>query len=453
MKKLLLVDDDNDQLDSMVFMIQAHSPDQAVETYNPIEQGMPGDDFNWGDYRLQLVDYHLGEITAFDWMGLYRGKHGVPPVIVVTRDGDERLAVKALKLGAKDYFNVSNSDAQALHGVIAEALDSTEVADHVDDFDPDATTKSPWVDLVGGIVDWPTLDGQDRFWRDVTDRDVSDNWPFSVDDVVAGKASIDSYMVNGYIGRGGMATVFKARHPEHNELVVLKILHAEVDQDDKIMVRFMQEFDFIKRLEHPHIIKVYNQGYADGHGFIAMEYVPGGDLKKQIRRGVSRNRALKYAMQIASALHCLHESSLLHRDLKPENVLIRDSENIVLADFGVAKQLSKPAHELTLTQTGMVVGTLRYSSPEQIQAKSLDNRSDQYSLGLILYEMLAGQVPFPGRNPVEVSIKHVSEDPPPLPEEFRDVQPLMDRLLAKKPEDRFDSTAEVETLLGDLLNE
>jgi serine/threonine-protein kinase PpkA len=153
--------------------------------------------------------------------------------------------------------------------------------------------------------------------------------------------------------------------------------------------------------------------------------------------------AIQYAIQIASALDVLHQHGVLHRDLKPANVLFRDEQTAVLADFGLAKHLTRRQDEMALTRTGMVVGTLNYSSPEQISAQKVDHRSDQYSLGLVLYEMLVGMRAFIGKTPVEIAIKHTSEPAPRLPDKLAYLQPLMDRLLAKQAGERYETTADV----------
>jgi len=294
----------------------------------------------------------------------------------------------------------------------------------------------------------PTPAERKLLHSDTADIDPAENWPFTLDDVFDGRAMIGNYRINGYIGKGGMATVFKAFHQGQVEQLALKLLHGKVTDDEVMLNRFIQEFTIIERIEHPNIIKVYGQGFSNAHAYIVMEYLPHGNLKKKIRYGIDSELAITYAVQIASALAELHQFDVLHRDLKPENVLFRNDNTAVLADFGIAKSLSRKATGATLTKTGMVIGTLSYASPEQILAvKNLTHQSDQYSLGLILYEMLVGKSAFSGKTPVEVAIKHVEERPPELPEKLSHIQPIMNRLLAKRAMDRYTTSNElVETL-------
>jgi serine/threonine-protein kinase PpkA len=182
-----------------------------------------------------------------------------------------------------------------------------------------------------------------------------------------------------------------------------------------------------------------------------MEYFPGGDLKQQIERGIERTRVVRYAAQIAAALNAAHEHDILHRDLKPSNVLIREDGTLALLDFGIAKLMAEDKSDLT--QAGFVVGTSHYISPEQALGKQLDARSDLYALGVMLYEMLEGHRPYTGDSTIEIMQQHVRGPVPQLSARDDPLNPLIGKLMAKEPGERFNSGAEVIQALADAIPE
>ena len=224
--------------------------------------------------------------------------------------------------------------------------------------------------------------------------------------------------------------------------VVLKVLRQVPDFSDGIGAfdRFLQEYEMIADLDHPNIVKIYDLGVSDDHAHIAMEYLPGGDLKQKIERGITQQDAVRYTKQIAGALSRLHSLGILHRDLKPGNIMLRENGDIALIDFGLAKRMRL---EQEITGSGEIFGTPYYMSPEQGHANDVDERSDVYSLGIILYEMLTGEKPFTGDNAMGIIFKHSEAPVPVLPHRLGQYQALINLLLAKKPQDRLQSAAEV----------
>ena len=198
--------------------------------------------------------------------------------------------------------------------------------------------------------------------------------------------------------------------------------------------RFLQEYEIAQRIDSPAVVRFYDLGVSDEHAWLVMEYFALGDLRRRIRRGVSPREALRFAVAIARALAAVHAAGVLHRDLKPGNVMLREDGSIALIDFGLSKDA---ALALDITGTGTIFGTPHYMSPEQGHAEALDARSDLYSLGVILFEMLTGEKPYRADNPMAIVYKHRKEPLPQLPTQLAEVQPVLERLLAKLPAERY----------------
>lgn len=248
------------------------------------------------------------------------------------------------------------------------------------------------------------------------------------------------YRLTRKIGSGGMTEVYLAEREVDGLSVVLKVLDASGKQASEHLSRFIQEYALLSRIEHPNVVRIYDQGFTDDHAFIAMEYFPRGDLRSEIGAGLPRRRALEVVMQVARALAAIHERGIIHRDLKPENIMRRADETVALADFGIAKS-TLAADNIGFTQTrhGDVVGTPYYLSPEQAAGHEITPLSDLYSLGVLLWEMLAGERPFRAESLEELLARHLNAPTPPLPAEHRGLQPVVDRLMAKRPQDRYPS--------------
>jgi serine/threonine-protein kinase len=254
----------------------------------------------------------------------------------------------------------------------------------------------------------------------------------------------DRYEVHSRIGRGGMADVFLARDRLLDRPVAVKVLFPEYATDPSFVERFRREAQSAANLNHPNVVGVYDWGRQGGTYFIVMEYVNGRTLADLLRADgpLGAQRAAEIAADVASALGFAHRSGVVHRDVKPANILIATSGAVKVADFGIARALNS-ATEQDLTQAGAVMGTATYFSPEQAQGATPDPRSDLYSLGIVMYEMLAGRPPFTGDNPVAIAYRQVHDQPRPLsqvqPNVPRPYEAITTKLLAKNPADRYPS--------------
>ncbi len=289
--------------------------------------------------------------------------------------------------------------------------------------------------------------------------------------LLIGRTLGQKYTIEALVGTGGMGCVYRARQVVLDKVVAIKVLHRELADEPRFIARFEREALSASRLDHPNSLRVLDFGSDDGLLYIVMEYVAADDLLTLMNREwpLSDERIACILSQVLAALGVAHDLGIVHRDLKPENILVVSGTDddglpadvVKVCDFGVAK--IEPRAEVTstsfvrrLTVEGLAIGTPDYMSPEQARGESVDGRSDLYSIGVVLYHLLAGRAPFVADSPLGVALQHVSDDPVP-PSRHRDVHPSLEavclRALAKRPEDRFQSAREMRRALRGAIDE
>jgi serine/threonine-protein kinase len=267
----------------------------------------------------------------------------------------------------------------------------------------------------------------------------------AVSDTLIGTLFDGRYRVIRKLGAGGMANVYLAEDQELGRRVAIKILNDRHANDEQFVERFRREAKNAAALSHPNVVSIYDRGDAEGTYYIAMEYLDGRSLKELIvsRGPAPVNVSIEYARQILSALRFAHRHGIVHRDIKPHNVLVDAEGRVKVTDFGIAR-----AGASQMTEAGSIVGTAQYLSPEQARGAPVDQRSDLYSLGIVLYELLTGTVPFSGDTPVEIAMKHLSQTPEPpsakRPGLPRELDYVVMRALAKDPDDRYQNADEMD---------
>jgi serine/threonine-protein kinase PpkA len=261
---------------------------------------------------------------------------------------------------------------------------------------------------------------------------------------------IPGYRIKKLLGRGGMANVYLGVQENLSRMVAIKILIPGMFQNRRVSKRFLKEARTLSRLLHPNIVTIHDVGQVNNSHYIVMEYLQ-ESLKEKVKkkRKIPPDEAFHLVLQIADALYYAHEKGIIHRDIKPENILFRKDGTPVVLDFGIAKAMDS---KTKLTKTGMSIGTPQYMSPEQCNAQKLDGRSDIYSLGVVLYEMLTGKLPYTAKDTLGVVMQHLRDPVPKLPRDLKKYQLIIDKMMAKNKRSRVRSREGLNQIIKKLLN-
>jgi serine/threonine protein kinase len=403
--RLLLIDADPRYRSLLRHHISCDWPDVDLVSYNPRVRGPLTPGFLAQGYSAVLLDHAWKGGSGLDWLRDFHAREGFAPVIFLSRDDDSPDAVEARELGAYAVIGKAKIKHTRLNDAIRSAADSQ------------AKAQSRW-----------RMSPEARLAQDF-----------------AG-CRLKAYRRIDHIAKGSVSDLFLAESADIGGVVVLKVTPAIRKESgiDQSMERFLQEFEMLREIRHPNIVRIHDLGVTDDHLFLAMEHFARGDLRKRMSEGLTARQSLACARDLAYALEAIHEVGIFHRDLKPGNVMLRDDGSIALIDFGLAKHV---ALKMEVTDKGLIFGTPHYMSPEQGHGEPIDARSDLYSLGVVLFEMLAREKPFQSENPMAIIYKHRKSPIPPLPQAVAMFQPLVSRLLGKTPDERYpDAAAAVEAI-------
>ena len=389
--RVLIIDDDEDLRNLLAHYIRGRWPDAVVDGYDPLSHDVPGPSFPLSSYDVLILDYMLGRGDGLEWLQALKRRTDCPKVLFLTGAGNEIIAVRAMKAGADDYQRKQEMTREKLltsiRDLTAGALERTA--------SPEIAAR---------------LEGQSL-------RD---------------KVHIPGIRVLHMIGEGGTARVYLASRESDDEPLVVKILRPEITKDRKALDRFMEEYAIVAR--------IHGHGNSGTHAYLVMEFFEGGDLNRRLAaKPLAPEEALHLFRDLMFALGEIHEKGILHRDLKPQNLMFREDGSLAVVDFGIAKDIAA----VDRTGHGEILGTPRYMSPEQVQGRVLDLRTDIYSAGVLLYQMLVGKHLFDGETAVEVALHHLNTPPPPLPDSLSRYQRLIDKLVEKDRDARFRNADEV----------
>jgi serine/threonine protein kinase len=397
----MIIDEQADFRSLLMHHVTTHWPDAIISAYDPTAAGHLPDEFGGaGNDVILLGSSHGEDRDGVEVLARFVQRRNFPPVIYFGTADDER---EAADLHPDAHFMRDHLNHDSLIIGVSEVLLANQRI---------TSTGSMLVgDLRTGIH--PLIKGY-RFMRK--------------------------------LGSTEHSGVYLAERESTHLQVVLKVLRQMPEHGDSIGAfdRFLQEYETIAEMDHPNIVRIYDLGVADDHAHIAMEYLDGGDLRNKIEAGASVREAVKYLRQIASALAAVHQKHVLHRDLKPGNIMLRKNGSVALIDFGLAKRVKL---ETAITDKGEIFGTPYYMSPEQGHGTNLDERSDIYSLGVIFFELLTGNKPYKADTAMGIIYKHAQAPIPLLPPRLSQYQALINMMLAKLPEDRLQSAAEIEEWL------
>jgi serine/threonine protein kinase len=256
--------------------------------------------------------------------------------------------------------------------------------------------------------------------------------------------NIKGYRIERLLARGGMAEVYLAEQLSLGREVAIKVMDSHAGDPD-FAERFLHEARLLAALNHANLVTIYDFGQLDGGQlFLSMEYLQGGDLEQRLEKGIPEAQAMRIVRELVSALRFVHGKGIIHRDIKPANILFREDGTLVLTDFGIAKTIN---NDVGLTQAGMIVGSAAYGSPEQMQGLTLDARTDIYSVGVVLLEMLTGHNPFRADTFVNTAMNHIQLNIPRLPAQFAHLQPILNKMLGKTPKERYASMEQLQEAL------
>ena len=431
--RVLVIDDSKSFQLLLVTALKKNIKRVKVTCYDFKNEGSLSEDYDWSKYDILLLDYKLGKYgNGLDILQQHSTNPKFPPTIFLTTEGSEYVAVKAIKLGANDYINKANTTLRMISNMVYDVLVSEKLL-----------RKGETINQAQSIIS--SLSEESN-----TEPKVAGKAPNRKKNKTAKKKNNSiqlNYKLIKLISKGMLSQVYLAERYSDGLAVALKVLDVRRVTDENIKSRFLREASIISQIVSPFIVKIYGHGVTEKYGHITMEFLTGGDLKAKMEKPIEANRAIDYAIAIAFALVEIHSVGIIHRDLKPGNIMFRDNGKLVLTDFGISKKFDND-HEIT--NMGQVLGTPHYMSPEQCQGHFLDLRSDLYSIGVLIYEMLSGKKPYDTSTVASLIYQHVYSDIPKLPKHLNKYQTIIDNTMAKEPEGRYQDAMTLITALKEV---
>ncbi|MEQ8662039.1 MAG: serine/threonine-protein kinase [Gammaproteobacteria bacterium] len=413
--RIIIISDSRDFMSRLRRMLAAIDPRAEVTEYDADMHGRPGPEFDWSVYDLLVIEDRLASAeSGLAWLAMFALSVRLPATIMVAAHADPFIASRVGEMQRTEY-------------VLREELDEARLRALMVRLDVEARAQA--ARPVGELA----FTGDSAI----------------VDKLAAGSGDAGSYRFVRLIGQGAQSRVYLAERLVDDLTLVLKVLDLAAVDDPHAVERFAREAQLLASIDSPHVIRFHDHGFTPTLGYIAVEFFSRGDLKQRVQQGMTTADALLYALHIAYGLEAIHARGIVHRDLKPGNIMFRGDGSIALADFGISKRMGE---SWGLTGAGAVIGTLSYLSPEQGLGRRVDQRSDLYSLGMLLFEMLAGRKAFIASSPGALLYQHLHADVPLLPDELLRYQRLIAKTLAKDPADRFQSAREFIAALEPLVD-
>lgn len=388
--------------EQLVRLLKLDLPELILYSYDPITRGQPSANFNWLTYDLVLLSSDLGKDngSGLDWLQMIKAVNKSAGVVVLYKNTDQDKISAYKAAGADECLSKEKLSRKMLTSAVSYVVKFNHLTKSREE---SSLRKNRGPELPG-------------------------------------------YTVGKVLNTSDASSLYLVNAEADNRPYVVKTLFSEWLDDDSMVERFVNEYELIHDIDHPNVVKLHQLGFTEEFIYIIMDYLPGGSLYERIQEwNITHKQVFKFMTQMCNGLLCLHQKGILHRDLKPSNVMFRNAEQLMLIDFGISKKLQ--SFEEDLTVSNVVMGTLPYMSPEAVTAGELDERSDIYSLGVILYEMLVGSKPFRPLAPVDVVRYHRQYDGFRVDGKLQQFQPLLNRMVAAQQVDRFASVADLQQFI------
>jgi DNA-binding response OmpR family regulator len=435
------------------FIEKVHPQVELIE-YDPKSAGMPASGFEWSDYDLLLIDNQLGEIDGVAWVQTAKNADQFPPFIILSssQQTDTPAAmesvIRAIKMGAINYLFKKNIDLKKLHKDIKRVL--SEAPERPDEAQSAVSPQMSTQQIIVRDVQAAVENTQHEIHLAMAMLEGHSEWPFTMEDILAGKANVGGYQVVSYLGNEMGGATFKVKREDMKEPQVMYFINRRRDKDGNLPDSLFDELEVMKSIDHPNLLPILNFQFLDDAILVVREHVEGETLDQRLHtRGVHAEQAMSLFRQILSGLVELHRHRISVEHYTPKSLRLDYDDNLVFANTGLLHRLHA-INEVTSEMANR--DAPMYASPEQVKSRTLDHRSDLYIAGLIGYEMLAGQPAFSVGSVKDILYAQASEPAPALPQKNHPMTPLLQAMLEKTPSRRIQTAQEVLNRLDNIMN-